>query len=97
MAVCNWRINRVFPPDLEVGHQRCRWPRHREGDAPLVGVTKESHAADAAAAASVEMSDAEVTALESLADTLGIKRNPLLGEGNGLNDYCSVIASPFHR
>jgi hypothetical protein len=41
-----------------------------------VGVTKERHvadaAADAAAAAAVELSDAEVAGLEELADTLGI-------------------------
>ena len=43
-----------------------------KGTLPIVGVTKESHVADAAAAAAVELTDAEVTELEELADTLGI-------------------------
>ena len=43
-----------------------------KGTLPIVGVTKESHVADAAAAAAVELTDAEVAELEELADTLGI-------------------------
>ena len=43
-----------------------------KGTLPIVGVTKERHVADAAAAAAVELADAEVTELEELADTLGI-------------------------
>ena len=43
-----------------------------KGTLPIVGVTKERHVADAAAAAAVELSDAEVAELEQLADTLGI-------------------------
>ena len=43
-----------------------------KGTLPIAGVTKESHVADTAAAASVELSDAEVTERESLADTLGV-------------------------
>ena len=37
-----------------------------------MGVTKESHVVDAAAAAAVELADAEVAELEELADTLDI-------------------------
>ena len=43
-----------------------------KGTLPIVGVTKESHVADAAAAAAVELTDAEVAELEQLADTLDI-------------------------
>ena len=43
-----------------------------KGTLPIVGVTKESHVADAAAAASVTLTDAEVAELEELADSLGI-------------------------
>jgi len=43
-----------------------------KGTLPIVGVTKEHHVTDAAAAASVELTDAEVRELEELADTLGI-------------------------
>jgi aryl-alcohol dehydrogenase-like predicted oxidoreductase len=43
-----------------------------KGTLPIVGVTKASHVADAAAAAAVELTDAEVAGLEELADTLGI-------------------------
>ena len=43
-----------------------------KGTLPIVGVTKESHVADAAAAAAVTLTDAEVTELEELADSLGI-------------------------
>ena len=43
-----------------------------KGTLPIVGVTKESHVADAAAAASVELTQTEVAELERLADTLGI-------------------------
>ncbi len=43
-----------------------------KGTLPIVGVTKVSHVADAAAAAAVELSDEDITELESLADTLGI-------------------------
>ena len=43
-----------------------------KGTLPIVGVTKERHVADAAAAAAVELTDVEVTELEELADTLGI-------------------------
>ncbi|MCR5583739.1 MAG: aldo/keto reductase [Eggerthellaceae bacterium] len=43
-----------------------------KGTLPIVGVTKERHVADAAAAASIELSNAEVAELESLADTIGI-------------------------
>lgn len=43
-----------------------------KGTLPIVGVTKESHVADAAAAAAVVLTDAEVTKLEELADSLGI-------------------------
>ncbi len=43
-----------------------------KGTLPIVGVTKEHHVADAAAAAAVELSDAEVAELEHLADSLDI-------------------------
>ena len=43
-----------------------------KGTLPIVGVTKEGHVTDAAAAAAVELTDAEVAELEELADTLGI-------------------------
>lgn len=43
-----------------------------KGTLPIVGVTKESHVADAAAAAAVGLTDAEVAKLEELADSLGI-------------------------
>lgn len=43
-----------------------------KGTLPIVGVTRESHVADAAAAAAVVLTDAEVTKLEELADSLGI-------------------------
>lgn len=43
-----------------------------KGTLPIVGVTTERHVADAAAAAAVELADAEVGELEQLADTLGI-------------------------
>ena len=43
-----------------------------KGTLPIVGVTKVSHVADAAAAAAVELSDAEVRELEELADSLGL-------------------------
>ena len=43
-----------------------------KGTLPIVGVTKERHVADAAAAAAVALTDAEVAELEELADTLGI-------------------------
>ncbi len=43
-----------------------------KGTLPIVGVTRESHVADAAAAASVELSDVEVAELEEIADSLGI-------------------------
>lgn len=43
-----------------------------KGTLPIVGVTKESHVADAAAAAAVVLTDAEVAKLEELADSLGI-------------------------
>ena len=43
-----------------------------KGTLPIVGVTRESHVADAAAAASVELSDVEVAELEEVADSLGI-------------------------
>ena len=43
-----------------------------KGTLPIVGVTKERHVTDAAAAAAVELTDAEVAELEKLADTLGI-------------------------
>ena len=43
-----------------------------KGTLPIVGVTKEHHVTDAAAAAAVELADAEVAELEQLADTLGI-------------------------
>ena len=43
-----------------------------KGTLPIVGVTKVSHVRDAAAAAAVELSDAEVRELEELADSLGL-------------------------
>ena len=43
-----------------------------KGTLPIVGVTKERHVSDAAAAASVELTDAEVAELEALADSLDI-------------------------
>lgn len=43
-----------------------------KGTLPIVGVTRESHVADAAAAAAVELSDVEVAELEEIADSLGI-------------------------
>ena len=43
-----------------------------KGTLPIVGVTKEHHVADAAAAAAIELTVAEVRDLEELADTLGI-------------------------
>ncbi|ACV22834.1 L-glyceraldehyde 3-phosphate reductase [Slackia heliotrinireducens] len=43
-----------------------------KGTLPIVGVTKERHVADAAAAAAVELTDTEVRELEELADSLGI-------------------------
>lgn len=43
-----------------------------KGTLPIVGVTRESHVADAAAAAAVELSDVEVAELEQVADSLGI-------------------------
>ena len=43
-----------------------------KGTLPIVGVTKESHVTDAAAAAAVELADTEVAELEDLADSLGI-------------------------
>ena len=43
-----------------------------KGTLPIVGVTKERHVADAAAAAAVALTDAEVAELEELADSLGI-------------------------
>ena len=43
-----------------------------KGTLPIVGVTKERHVTDAAAAAAVELTDAEVAGLEELADSLGI-------------------------
>ena len=43
-----------------------------KGTLPIVGVTKERHVTDAAAAATVELSEVEVIELEELADTLGI-------------------------
>ncbi|WP_200802630.1 MULTISPECIES: aldo/keto reductase [Atopobiaceae] len=43
-----------------------------KGTLPIVGVTKERHVTDAAAAATVELTDAEVAELEQLADSLGI-------------------------
>ena len=43
-----------------------------KGTLPIVGVTKERHVTDAAAAAAVELTDAEATELEQLADSLGI-------------------------
>ncbi|MBP3884260.1 MAG: aldo/keto reductase [Olsenella sp.] len=43
-----------------------------KGTLPIVGVTKAGHVADAAAAAAVELDDAEVAELENLADSLGI-------------------------
>ncbi len=43
-----------------------------KGTLPIVGVTKERHVSDAAAAASVELVDDEVAELEELADSLGI-------------------------
>ena len=43
-----------------------------KGTLPIVGVTKERHVADAAAAAAIELTDAEVASLEELADSLGI-------------------------
>ena len=43
-----------------------------KGTLPIVGVTKKSHVADAAAAAAVELTDTEVAELEELADTLEI-------------------------
>ena len=43
-----------------------------KGTLPIVGVTKERHVADAAAAAAVALTDAEGAELEELADTLGI-------------------------
>lgn len=43
-----------------------------KGTLPIVGVTKESHVADAATAAAVGLTDAEVAKLEELADSLGI-------------------------
>ncbi len=43
-----------------------------KGTLPIVGVTKERHVTDAAAAAAVELSNAEVRELEELADSLGI-------------------------
>ena len=43
-----------------------------KGTLPIVGVTKERHVADAAAAASVALAESEVHELEDLADSLGI-------------------------
>jgi aryl-alcohol dehydrogenase-like predicted oxidoreductase len=43
-----------------------------KGTLPIVGVTKESHVADAAAAAAVELTETEVAELEQLADSLQI-------------------------
>jgi len=43
-----------------------------KGTLPIVGVTKEHHVADAAAAASVALAESEVRELEDLADSLGI-------------------------
>jgi aryl-alcohol dehydrogenase-like predicted oxidoreductase len=43
-----------------------------KGTLPIVGVTKERHVSDAAAAAAVELTDAEVAELEALADSLDI-------------------------
>ena len=43
-----------------------------KGTLPIVGVTKESHVADAAAAAAIELSEAEVRELEELAASLQI-------------------------
>ncbi|MGI6221446.1 MAG: aldo/keto reductase [Coriobacteriales bacterium] len=43
-----------------------------KGTLPIVGVTKERHVADAAAAAAIELTAAEVAELEELADSLGI-------------------------
>lgn len=43
-----------------------------KGTLPIVGVTKERHVADAAAAAAIELTDSEVASLEELADSLGI-------------------------
>lgn len=43
-----------------------------KGTLPIVGVTKERHVTDAAAAAAVELTQTEVEELEALADSLGI-------------------------
>ena len=43
-----------------------------KGTLPIVGVTKEHHVADAVAATTLDLSEAEIRELEELADTLGI-------------------------
>jgi diketogulonate reductase-like aldo/keto reductase len=43
-----------------------------KGTLPIVGVTKKQHVVDAEAAAAVTLTEAEVTGLEELADSLGI-------------------------
>lgn len=43
-----------------------------KGTLPIVGVTKERHVTDAAAAAAIALTDDEVAGLEELADSLGI-------------------------